>query len=58
MDKQNYETHDQYIMDVLEDDKNKIMKEILKDNPNLEYNLNRLIEVVAEIVERNNNIAN
>lgn len=53
-----HETHNEYILDVLEDDKNKIVKEILNDNPNLEYNLNRLIEVVAEIVERSNSIAN
>ena len=58
MDKRIYETHDQYIMDVLEDDKNKIMKEILINDPNLEYNLNRLVEVIVEIVERNSKVAN
>jgi hypothetical protein len=47
-----HETHDLYILDSLEDDKLRIIKGITDKNPEYEYDLNRLIEVVAEIVEK------
>lgn len=50
-----HETHEQYIMDVLEEDKDRIMKEIIINSPENEYKLKRLIEITIEIVERNNN---
>lgn len=54
-----HDTHNEYIIDVLEDEQERLLKEILNSIPeNLKYSFNRLIEVIIEKVELNNKVAN
>ncbi|WP_315074321.1 hypothetical protein [uncultured Clostridium sp.] len=49
-----HETHNEYILDSLEDDRDRLIDEIAGDNPENEYKIRRLIEVIVEIVEKSN----
>ncbi|KIL06888.1 hypothetical protein SR42_15050 [Clostridium botulinum] len=54
-----YETHNEYILDVLEEEQDRLKEKLLEVIPEeLEYSFNKLLEVVIEIVEINNKIAN
>ncbi len=54
-----YETHKEYILDVLEEEKERLTEKIIDVIPTeFEYTLNRLIEVIIEVAEINNKIAN
>lgn len=48
-----HETHTEYILDALEEDRLKTKNKILAIAPEIEYDLNRIIEVTIEIVELN-----
>jgi hypothetical protein len=55
----NHETHNEYILDVLEDEQIRLTEEIKNSiSPELEYTFNKLIEVIIEKVEMYNKIAN
>lgn len=54
-----HETHNEYILDVLEDEQVRLISQIRKSIPDeLEYTLNRLIEVIVAKIEINNKISN
>lgn len=54
-----HDTHNGYILDVLEDEQERLTEEILKSLPvELKYSFYRLVEVIIEKVELNNKLAN
>ncbi|UYZ37301.1 hypothetical protein OD350_06445 [Clostridium beijerinckii] len=54
-----HDTHNKYILDVLEDEEERLIKEILNFIPSeAEYIFNRLLEVIIEKVELSNKCIN
>jgi hypothetical protein len=55
----NHETHIEYILDILEEEQVRLTEKILSGiPPELEPHFNRLVEVIIEIGNLNNQIVN
>lgn len=55
----NHETHNEYILDILEEEQIRLTEKILSSIPvELEPHFNRLVEVIIEIGNLNNQITN